>query len=59
LRHVEFIVESNGRLTQPHSPHTTEATEGNKGKYVTILTVLLLGSAIIPMVQYYWYVKDE
>lgn len=47
--------------TQPHSPQkqTTEATEGNKGKYVTILTVLLLGSAIIPMVQYYWYVKDE
>jgi hypothetical protein len=30
---------------------TIEATEGNKNKYVTILTVLLIGSAVIPMVR--------
>lgn len=35
--------------------NTAEATEGNKNKYVAILTVLLIGSAVIPMVQYYWY----
>lgn len=31
-------------------------TEENKTKYWAILGVLLAGSFIIPMVQYYWYV---
>lgn len=54
-------------LARPSSPapcrvcvcsNTSEATEGNKNKYVAILTVLLIGSAVIPMVQYYWYVAS-
>lgn len=55
------IVECFRRRSTDPNPfnHTAEATEGNKSKYVTILTVLLIGSAVIPMVQYYWYVKDE
>lgn len=36
-----------------------EETEQNRNKYVAVLGVLLLGSAVIPMAQYYWYVKEE
>lgn len=36
-----------------------EETGENRNKYVAVLGVLLLGSAVIPMAQYYWYVKEE
>jgi len=29
------------------------------GKYTAILAVLVVGSFIIPMAQYFWYVKDD
>eukprot|EP00595_Chromulina_sp_UTEXLB2642_P003739 CAMPEP_0196765490 /NCGR_PEP_ID=MMETSP1095-20130614/9393_1 /TAXON_ID=96789 ORGANISM="Chromulina nebulosa, Strain UTEXLB2642" /NCGR_SAMPLE_ID=MMETSP1095 /ASSEMBLY_ACC=CAM_ASM_000446 /LENGTH=114 /DNA_ID=CAMNT_0042123617 /DNA_START=216 /DNA_END=560 /DNA_ORIENTATION=+ len=38
---------------------TAEETDEGKTKYWAILGVLLAGSFIIPMVQYYWYVADE
>lgn len=38
---------------------TAEETEDSKSKYWAILAVLLAGSFIIPMVQYYWYVADD
>lgn len=38
---------------------TADETEDNKTKYWAILGVLLAGSFIIPMVQYYWYVADD
>lgn len=30
-----------------------------KGKYVALLSVLVFGSFIIPMAQYFWYVRDD
>ncbi|CAM9230607.1 unnamed protein product [Phaeothamnion confervicola] len=36
-----------------------EATEKGKNKYSAVLGVLLVGSFIIPMVQYWWYIKDD
>eukprot|EP01039_Chlorochromonas_danica_P006559 gene6559-7237_t len=36
-----------------------EETEENKNKYWTILAVLIAGSFIIPMVQYFWYIAEE
>ncbi|KAJ1406430.1 hypothetical protein B484DRAFT_456826 [Ochromonadaceae sp. CCMP2298] len=38
---------------------TAEETDDSKNKYWTILAVLVGGSFIIPMVQYYWYVAEE
>jgi len=34
-------------------------TKSNKGKYTSILAVLIVGSFVIPMAQYFWYVKDD
>jgi hypothetical protein len=38
---------------------TAEETDDSKTKYWAILGVLLFGSFVIPMVQYYWYVGEE
>lgn len=29
------------------------------GKYTAILAILIVGSFIVPMAQYIWYVKDD
>jgi len=29
------------------------------GKYTALLAVLVVGSFIIPMAQYFWYVRDD
>ena len=29
------------------------------GKYTAILAILIVGSFIVPMAQYFWYVKDD
>lgn len=30
-----------------------------KGKYTALLAVLIMGSFIVPMAQYFWYVRDD
>ncbi|KAJ8602560.1 hypothetical protein CTAYLR_008749 [Chrysophaeum taylorii] len=37
---------------------TKAQTKKNRNKYVGIFAVLLVGSFIIPMLQYFWYVRD-
>ena len=34
-------------------------TKSKKGKYTALLSILVVGSFIIPMAQYLWYVKDD
>ena len=34
-------------------------TKSKKGKYTAILAILVVGSFIIPMAQYFWYVRDD
>merc|ERR1719231_1752122 len=34
-------------------------TKKGKNKYVAVLGVLLIGSFIIPMLQYFWYVRED
>ena len=29
------------------------------GKYTALLSILVVGSFIIPMAQYFWYVRDD
>lgn len=29
------------------------------GKYTALLAVLVVGSFVIPMAQYFWYVRDD
>eukprot|EP00903_Cladosiphon_okamuranus_P015433 g14254.t1 len=36
-----------------------EETEEGRDKYTAVLAVLLAGSFIIPMVQYWWYIRDD
>ena len=33
--------------------------KSKKGKYTALISVLVVGSFIIPMAQYFWYVKDD
>mmetsp|Transcript_12408 Transcript_12408/g.14955 ORF Transcript_12408/g.14955 Transcript_12408/m.14955 type:complete len:166 (-) Transcript_12408:97-594(-) len=34
-------------------------TKSKKGKYTALLAVLIVGSFVIPMAQYFWYVRDD
>merc|ERR1712151_351925 len=34
-------------------------TKSKKGKYTALLAILVVGSFIIPMAQYFWYVRDD
>ncbi|CBN73992.1 conserved unknown protein [Ectocarpus siliculosus] len=36
-----------------------EETEEGRDKYTSVLAVLLAGSFVIPMVQYWWYIRDD
>jgi len=38
---------------------SAKETKSKKGKYTAILGILVVGSFIIPMAQYFWYVKDD
>jgi len=29
------------------------------GKYTALLAILIVGSFIVPMAQYFWYVRDD
>ena len=57
----EYTVEksSQSRDNAASTFKSKEETGENRNKYVAVLGVLLLGSAVIPMAQYYWYVKEE
>ena len=51
-----FDLRSIGRYTP-----TTELTSIHTliGKYTALLAVLVVGSFVIPMAQYFWYVRDD
>ncbi|EKU21656.1 hypothetical protein NGA_0347602 [Nannochloropsis gaditana CCMP526] len=57
----EYTVEKTGQQYENAEGtfKTKDETAGNKNKYVAILAVLLVGSCVIPMAQYFWYVKDD
>mmetsp|Transcript_8888 Transcript_8888/g.12668 ORF Transcript_8888/g.12668 Transcript_8888/m.12668 type:complete len:175 (+) Transcript_8888:85-609(+) len=38
---------------------SAKETKSKKGKYTALLAVLVVGSFIIPMAQYFWYVRDD
>jgi len=38
---------------------SAKETKSKKGKYTAILAILVVGSFIVPMAQYFWYVKDD
>lgn len=38
---------------------SAKETKSKKGKYVSILAILVVGALIIPMAQYFWYVRDD
>jgi len=46
-----FFVNSY-RETLQHGKHKS-------GKYTALLAVLVVGSFVIPMAQYFWYVRDD
>uniref|UniRef100_A0A7R9WM32 Uncharacterized protein n=1 Tax=Craspedostauros australis TaxID=1486917 RepID=A0A7R9WM32_9STRA len=38
---------------------SAKETKTKKGKYTAILAILIVGSFIVPMAQYFWYVRDD
>jgi len=38
---------------------STKETKSKKGKYTALITILVVGSFIIPMTQYFWYVRED
>jgi hypothetical protein len=52
--------ELQQKYDDPTSKYQTkEKTKKGKGKYVSFIGVLTVGSFIIPMAQYFWYVRDD
>ena len=48
------------RLDDARSTFKTKAqTKKGRNKYIGLFAVLLVGSFIIPMAQYFWYVRDS
>ncbi|CEM11522.1 unnamed protein product [Vitrella brassicaformis CCMP3155] len=54
----EEIGVEQGRSAKFEVP-SKEATKANQFKSSFVLIVLLIGSFVVPFVQYYWYVKDD
>jgi hypothetical protein len=38
---------------------SAKATEQKRSKYIAIIVVLLIIAFVVPMVQFFYYVKDE
>jgi len=38
---------------------SAKETKSKKGKYTALIAILVVGSFIIPMAQYFWYVRDD
>jgi uncharacterized membrane protein YgcG len=38
---------------------SAKKTEEQRSKYIAIIVILLVIAFVVPMVQFYWYVKDE
>uniref|UniRef100_A0A7S1BGW7 Uncharacterized protein n=1 Tax=Corethron hystrix TaxID=216773 RepID=A0A7S1BGW7_9STRA len=38
---------------------STKETKSKKGKYTALIAVTVVGSFVIPMAQYFWYVRDD
>lgn len=38
---------------------SAKETKSKKGKYTALLAILIVGSFVIPMAQYFWYVRDD
>lgn len=65
-----YVIPSESVETDPGPPDmstrevigafkTKEETKEQKGKYSTVVAVLLVAAFVLPMVQYYWYVRDD
>ncbi|KAL7466923.1 hypothetical protein ACHAXS_011179 [Conticribra weissflogii] len=52
---VEDQVYDDARSTYK----SAKETKTKKGKYTALIAVLVVGSFIIPMAQYFWYVRDD
>mmetsp|Transcript_4013 Transcript_4013/g.5611 ORF Transcript_4013/g.5611 Transcript_4013/m.5611 type:complete len:145 (+) Transcript_4013:26-460(+) len=56
----EYTTEINEKTESAAGTFKTkEATAKNQDKYTVVLAILLVGSFVIPMVQYWWYIKDD
>lgn len=54
LRRCKILFSDLGNLTHTHT-HISQFL----GKYTAILAILIVGSFIVPMAQYFWYVRDD
>jgi len=56
----DYTVEVEQEYDSAKSTFKSAAeTKSKKGKYTAILAILVVGSFIIPMAQYFWYVRDD
>jgi hypothetical protein len=56
----DYEVDLVQQYDDPRSTYKeAKETKSKKGKYTALLGVLVVGSFIIPMAQYFWYVKDD
>jgi len=46
-------------LNYYYQSHEHYNSTSSIGKYTALIAVLVVGSFIIPMAQYFWYVKDD
>ncbi|KAG7357137.1 hypothetical protein IV203_001825 [Nitzschia inconspicua] len=56
----DYEVEINQETDDARSTFKSASeTKSKKGKYTAILAILVVGSFIVPMAQYFWYVRDD
>jgi hypothetical protein len=55
---VEVIDEPNPADNAKSTFKSRAQTKKGKNKYLGLFVVLLFGSFVIPMMQYFWYVRD-
>ena len=56
----EYTVEVEQEYDSAKSTFKSASeTKSKKGKYTAILAILVVGSFIVPMAQYFWYVRDD
>eukprot|EP00978_Attheya_sp_CCMP212_P010552 scaffold25618_cov57-Attheya_sp.AAC.6 len=56
----DYEVDINQQVDDARSTYKpAKETKSKKGKYTALLAILVVGSFIIPMAQYFWYVRDD
>jgi hypothetical protein len=56
---LEYGVSANSTGIDTFTSRRSPELFQFEGKYTALLAILIVGSFVIPMAQYFWYVRDD